>query len=206
MRTLKRPFIGPLLHTRFFFGMSFSLFQTIFSLYALERFKLQAQDTGYILAYVGVISVLTQGVFIGKLTRRFSEIQLMFISIFVMAISLLAWGLAPNILTLMISLLPIAISGGLLNTVINSALSKSVSSDETGGILGLSASLESLTRVIAPSLGTLLLQIASRTYGIFIGTAIPGFLASFLLIWLGLYFWKAFFYSQSLVQNPSSMD
>ncbi|HMN62186.1 MAG TPA: MFS transporter, partial [Anaerolinea sp.] len=58
---LRRPIVGPLLHTRFFFGLSFSIFQSIFALYALERFNLGAVQTGYILAYVGVLSVFTQG-------------------------------------------------------------------------------------------------------------------------------------------------
>lgn len=206
LETLRRPYIGPLLHTRFIFGLAFSLFQTIFSLYALERFNLQARDTGYILAYVGVISVLTQGVFIGKLTRKFSEIQLMFVAILAMAFSLLAWGFAPSVPILLITLLPIAISGGVLNTIINSALSKSVPPIETGGILGLSASLESLTRVIAPSLGTLLLQITSRNYGVFIGTAVPGLTASLLLIWLGSYFWRMIYHVPPVAHSPSSMD
>ncbi len=203
---LRRPYVGPLLHTRFFFGMSFSLFQTIFAIYALERFNLQARDTGYILAYVGVISVLTQGVFIGKITRRFTEIQLMFAAILIMAVSLMAWALAPSIPVLLVALLPIAVSGGILNTVINSALSKSVAPVETGGILGLAASIESLTRVLAPSLGSLLLQIASQAYGNFIGTAVPGFLASILLLWLASYFWRMVFHARPLVHNPSSMD
>lgn len=206
LETLRRPYVGPLLHTRFFFGLAFSLFQTIFSLYALERFNLQARDTGYILAYVGVISVLTQGVFIGKLTRKFNEIQLMFVAILTMAFSLLAWGFAPSVPVLLITLLPIAMSGGILNTVINSALSKSVAPIETGGILGLSASLESLTRVIAPSLGTLLLQITSQSYGVFIGTAVPGLAASVLLIWLGSYFWRMIYRVPPVVHSPSGMD
>ncbi|MEJ5314259.1 MAG: MFS transporter [Anaerolinea sp.] len=204
--TLRRPYVGPLLHTRFFFGLAFSLFQTIFAIYALERFNLQARDTGYILAYVGLISVLTQGVFIGKITKRFSEINLMFAAILTMAVSLMVWALAPSIPVLLVALLPIAISGGILNTVINSALSKSVAPVETGGILGLAASLESLTRVLAPSLGSLLLQIASKTYGNFIGTAVPGFLASILLLWLGSYFWRMVFHMRPLVQSSSSMD
>ena len=42
-------------------------------------------------------------------------------------------------------------------TVISSTLTKSVNPEEVGGTLGLSASLESLTPVIAPSLGGYLL-------------------------------------------------
>ena len=39
---LRRPRVGPLLHTRFFFGLAFAMLQTIFGLYALRRFALGA--------------------------------------------------------------------------------------------------------------------------------------------------------------------
>ena len=45
----------------------------------------------------------------------------------------------------------------MLNTVINGALSKSVYPEEIGGTLGLRL-IESLTRVISPALGGILLQ------------------------------------------------
>ncbi len=41
---------------------------------------------------------------------------------------------------LLLVLLPISFGGGVLNTVINSALSKSVYPEEIGGTLGLAAS------------------------------------------------------------------
>ena len=44
---LKRPFTGSLLITRFFFGLAFAIFQSIFALYALAKFNLSACDTGF---------------------------------------------------------------------------------------------------------------------------------------------------------------
>lgn len=184
---LRRPTVGPLLHSRFFFGLAFSIFQTIFSLYALERFNLNSTQTGYILAYVGVLSVITQGFLIGRLTVRFAETRLILISTITMAVSLLVWALAPNIPVLLIILIPMAFSGGVLNTVINSALSKSVQPVEIGGILGISSSLEAFTRVIAPSLGGLILEVVGKNLGTAVGTAAPGLLAALIMAWLVSY-------------------
>ncbi|MFN2146020.1 MAG: MFS transporter, partial [Anaerolineales bacterium] len=153
LAALKRPLSGPLLITRFVFGLAFSIFQTIFSLYALRRFNLDAQQTGFILAYVGLLSVIVQGGLIGVLTKRIPEKLLIILSVAIMAVSLFAWGFAPSVTALLIILAPTALAGGVLNTVISSALTKTVSRQEVGGLLGLSASLESLTRVIAPTLG-----------------------------------------------------
>ena len=184
---LRRPLVGPLLHTRFFFGLAFSLFQSIFSLYALERFHLNVQSIGYILAYVGVLSVITQGFMIGRLTARYSEAKLIVFSTAVMAVSLAGWALAPNLWVLLLVMAPTSFSGGILNTVINSAISKSVTPVEIGGMLGISASLESATRVIAPSLGGLLLDQVGRSFGSFAGTAAPGIFCAIVMCWLFTY-------------------
>ena len=181
---LRRPLVGPLLHTRFFFGLAFSLFQSIFSLYALERFHLNVQSIGYILAYVGLLSVITQGFMIGRLTARYSEAKLIIFSTAVMAVSLVGWALAPNLWVLLLIMAPTSFAGGVLNTVINSAISKSVSPVEIGGMLGISASLESATRVIAPTLGGVLLDQVGRGFGSFAGTAAPGIFSALVMFWL----------------------
>ncbi len=198
IQVLRRPLVGPLLYTRLFFGLAFSIFQTIFMLYALERFNLDSQQTGYILAYVGVLSVVTQGFLIGRLTGRFSESALILAATAVMAVSLLGWALAPTVTVLIIVLAPIAMSGGILNTVVNSAITKSVSPVEIGGMLGISTSLEASTRVISPSLGGLLLQVVGARLGAQAGTAAPGLLASLLLAWLVTYIFRFIYRAQPL--------
>lgn len=182
---LQRPFSGSLLITRFFFGLAFSIFQTIFSLYALRQFNLDAQQTGYILTYIGVLSVIVQGGLVGKLTKHFREDLLITVSVGIMALSLLGWAFAPSVVILLVILAPIAFAGGVLNTVISSALTKTVQPQEIGGILGLSASIESLTRVIAPMLGGVLLD----QYG----TWSPGTFSAIVLAVLFIYVWREIF-------------
>ena len=182
---LKRPFTGPLLITRFFFGLAFSIFQTIFALYALRRFDLGATETGFILTYVGVLAAIVQGGLVGRLSQRFRDDLLIFSSVGIMALSLLGWALAPSVTVLLIILIPTAFAGGILNTVLSSALTKTVQPQEIGGILGLSASIESATRVIAPTLGGILLER--------LGAWSPGAFGAILLSILFLYVWKSIF-------------
>jgi DHA1 family tetracycline resistance protein-like MFS transporter len=188
---LKRPFSGSLLITRFFFGLAFSIFQTIFSLYALRRFNLDARQTGFILTYVGVLSVIVQGGLVGKLNERFRDDLLIFLSVGIMAFSLLAWGYAPSVVLLLVIMVPIAFSGGVLNTILSSALTKAVKPQEIGGILGLASSIESLTRVIAPSLGGIFLDK--------LGTWSPGLFSAVMLTGLFFYVWKTI-YNHPLAQ------
>ena len=149
MTALRRPFTGSLLITRFFFGVAFAILQTIFSLYALTKFGLSATNTGYILAYVGVLSVITQGFLVGRISSIVRDDVLITACVALMAVSLAGWALASSVLAVLIILAPMALSGGLLNTLLSSTLTKAVAAKETGGILGLSAAIESSTRIIA---------------------------------------------------------
>lgn len=176
---LKRPFTGPILTTRFFYGLAFSIFQTIFSLYALTKFNLSARDTGFILTYVGVLAAFVQGFLVGKLTSYHRDDVLITFSVALMAISLVGWALAPSVFWLLVVLTPTAISGGLLNTLLSSTLTKTVASQEIGGILGLSASVESSTRIIAPILGGALLER--------VGTWSPGAFGAVIMIGVTIY-------------------
>ena len=172
---LKRPKVGPLLHVRLFYGLAFATFQSIFALYA-QSIGLSPQITGYVLGYVGLLSVITQAGLIGMLTRRFSENWLIITGLWVMAGSLLAWAFTDRLWLLLVVMLPLALSGGVLNTVIQSAISKSVSREEVGGILGIAGSLEAISRVIAPTVGGILIQQMGRSA--------PGIFSALIMAWV----------------------
>jgi DHA1 family tetracycline resistance protein-like MFS transporter len=174
LAVLKRPEVGPLLHVRLFYGLAFATFQSIFSLYA-QSIGLSSRTTGFILAYVGLLAVITQAGLIGPLTRRFRESWLIISALWVMGFSLLGWAFTSQLWLLLVVILPLSVSGGVLNTVMQSSISKSVHKDEIGGILGISASLEALTRVIAPSVGGFLLE--------YVGRWAPGVFTALLMAW-----------------------
>ena len=179
-QALNRPRVGPLLHIRLFFGLASGMFQSIFALYAQQKLGLNSQATGYVLGYVGLLVVIVQGGLIGQLTARYSEKQLIFTSTILLTFSFVAWALTPSLPVLLVVLIPMSLGTGIMNTVINSALSKAVYPEEVGGTLGLAASLESLSRVIAPTAGGALLgQVGAWAPGI-LGAIIMGWLISFV--------------------------
>lgn len=185
LAALKRPFSGSLLVARFFFGLAFATFQTIFSLYALQRFNLSAIQTGYILTYVGVLSVITQGFLVGRISNKVREDVLILICAGVMALALAGWALAPSVLVLLIVMAPTSIAGGMLNTMLSSTLTKAVAPQEIGGILGLSTSVESSTRIIAPIAGGALLQkMGAWAPGLFGAIVMTGL---FFFVWVTIY-------------------
>jgi len=134
---------------------------------------------------VGVLSVFVQGFLVGRLTNRYREDLLITICVGLMALSLLGWALAPSMLWLYIIMTPTAMAGGLLNTLLSSTLTKAVVPQEVGGILGLSTSVESSTRIIAPILGGILLQQ--------IGPGAPGFFGAVLMVGVSIYVYKTIY-------------
>jgi DHA1 family tetracycline resistance protein-like MFS transporter len=181
LQALKRPFTGSLLITRFFFGLAFAIFQTIFSLYTLAKFNLSAQSTGLILTYVGVLSVIVQGFLVGRITNRFREDIVIVVCVALMAVSLAGWAIVPSVFALLVILTPTALSGGILNTLLSSTLTKAVEPQEVGGILGLATSVESATRIFAPVIGGALLQQ--------LGTWAPGAFSGLLMVGVFIYVW-----------------
>jgi DHA1 family tetracycline resistance protein-like MFS transporter len=180
--TLHLPMIGPLLNTRFLFALAFTMITTIFPSYAFIKFGLDSQSTGYLLAYVGVLSVIVQGFLIGKLSARFSDKLLIFAGTLLLGVSVIGWALAQSVVMIVIVFIPTALAGGVFNTIINTAITKSVKPTEVGGTLGISSSLESMTRVVAPSLGAVFLEK--------IGAYAPGVFCALILSWLTIYVWR----------------
>ena len=185
---LQRPRFGPLLNIRFFYGLAFATFTGVFALYAQYHLGLDSTGTGYTLAYVGLLSVLVQGVAIGRLTKRFPENRLILGAVIVLAFSLLAWAFTPNVWLLLVVLAPLAFASGVLNTVINSSITKAVYPEEVGGALGVAASIESLTRVVGPAAGGFLLGV--------LGTWAPGAIGAAIMVWVVAFVWRR------LVVNP----
>lgn len=185
---LNRPRVGPLFHIRFFYGLAFATFQTIFPLYAQYKLGLDARGTGFVLTYVGILVVFVQGFGVGWLAARYLEYSLIFWSLSLMTLTLFVWAVVPNLISLLIVLAPLALAAGILNTLLNSSLSKSVLPEEVGGTLGISASLESLTRVISPSAGGFLLGS--------LGAWAPGVFGGLVMLWTVFFAWRR------LIVNP----
>jgi DHA1 family tetracycline resistance protein-like MFS transporter len=113
-----------------------------------------------------------------------------------MTFALIAWALTPSVIVLLVVLIPLALAGGVLNTTVNSALTKVVRVEEVGGILGLSAALESATRVLSPTLGGVLLD--------FLGAWAPGIAGALVTAWLTLFIWRRVYDRQPASEKAST--
>jgi DHA1 family tetracycline resistance protein-like MFS transporter len=95
---------------------------------------------------------------------------------------LLGWAFSNSLAVLLIALVPVALASGMLRVTTSSSLTKNVHPSEVGGILGLSASLNSFTQVIAPLIGSFLLAQISP--------AAPGIAGALLMVVVILITWR----------------
>ncbi|HLN99683.1 MAG TPA: MFS transporter [Pyrinomonadaceae bacterium] len=148
----------------FLFIVAFSIMTTSFSLYTMFRFGYDAQHTGYLFAYVGIIAVIIQGGLIGRLVKRFGEVALVIVGAFLFAGSLFA---VPFVGPQAGGLLALLIGGGLFSVgnslsapSLTSLASKSVGAAEQGSVLGVTQSVASLARAVGPALAAMLIHSA----------------------------------------------
>jgi DHA1 family tetracycline resistance protein-like MFS transporter len=175
MSALNRPKVGPLLLVRFFIMLAYAIFWSVFGLFTQRKLNLSAQSTGFLMTYIGLYSVLVQAVGIRLLTKRFKDNTIIKTSLWLMFLGLVGWSLTSNLLVMLLVILPLSGGGWTLNTIITSAITKTVDPAEIGGTLGISSALESITRVIAPTTGSFMLGN--------IGPWAPGVVGASVLLW-----------------------
>lgn len=160
--SLKQPQLASVLVIYFLFIVAFSIMTTSFSLYTMFRFGYDAQHTGYLFAYVGLIAVIIQGGLIGRLVKRFGELPLVIFGAFCFAISLFAVPFvgpaAGGLAGLLIGGGVFSMGNSLATPALTSLASKSVGAEEQGVILGVTQSTASLARAVGPSLAALLIS------------------------------------------------
>lgn len=152
---LSHPKMGLLLLIFFCSVFAFANLEATFALFVekASRFSYTARETGYLFAYMGVLTSLMQGGLIGRLARRFGERRLVATGTLMLASGLAAIPLAPGLGGLMGALALLAFGAGMNTPSLSSLISRSSAEDEQGGILGVSQSMSSLARIVGPAWG-----------------------------------------------------
>ncbi|RZA09079.1 MAG: MFS transporter [Proteobacteria bacterium] len=153
--------------------LAFTQLEVIFGLYVLGKFGYGAQQAGYLLAGMGVVSAILQGGLIGRLAKKYGEKKLLPVGFFFMAVSLLGAPFSPTVALFGLFLFGIAIGNGLVNPSLSSLVSKGAPADKRGSVLGIFQSGSSLARVVGPPLAGLLFDR--------VGPASPMFLSCGLM-------------------------
>jgi DHA1 family tetracycline resistance protein-like MFS transporter len=206
LNSLRQPRLSFVLIIYFLFVVAFSIMTTAFSLYTMFRFGYDAQHTGYLFAYVGLIAVIIQGGLIGRLVKRFGELPLVIFGALCFAISLFAVPFvgpaAGGLAALLVGGGVFSMGNSLATPALTSLASKSVGAAEQGSVLGVTQSVASLARAVGPFLAAILIHSATAHLG---ADGIPHYMSDhslFVTFWTGaaimfVAFCLAFYYSRS---------
>ena len=142
-----------LLFVFLFFTLPFSLYVSMFALYADYQLKFTAEQTGYFLAFVGLLGVIWQGGLVGPAVKHLGERRTMILGLLASAIGLywIVW------VDVWWKLAFVAVFFSLGNSIVRPSLTSLITQaappDRRGGVLGATSSIDSFSRIVSPILG-----------------------------------------------------
>jgi len=141
----------------FTFNATHVIWTSNFALFAGIKYGFTAENVGYVFAYVGLINIIFRGALLPKLIDKFKEHSLKIIASLSVIFALLLLALTNNSALLFVAFTFFAFGGGIIRPLMTGTISRSVSKDEQGAILGVAGALGSLVQIVGPMIGGLLL-------------------------------------------------
>jgi MFS family permease len=158
-----RPALRPLLFQFLFFMLSFSAFISGFALFAERRFTWNGRpfgprEIGYIFGFVGLLGIILQGALIGRLVKRYGEVQLAMAGFLALVVGYFTLGVATSTAVLVGVAIVTGFGNGVLRPSLTSLVTHQAGPHEQGVVLGITQSLSSIAAIAAPAVAGLLIQ------------------------------------------------
>ncbi len=153
--------VGPLVYVVGFSTLAQFVTYTTWVLHNSFKFGWGPLENGVSLAVVGVVSVLVQGVLLGRLLKRFPPQRLAVLGLLSSSLAFVAYG-AASAGWMMYAITVANVFGVTVQASVQSLISSAADARNQGQTLGAVSSLGSLTAVVAPLLAAPLLGVVSH--------------------------------------------
>lgn len=173
-KTLGQPHVASLLLGKVFYSLGFTMFESGFALFAMRKLRLDVTATSFVLAYVGVLIVFSQGFLVRFVTKRLDESRVLKVALLIVLPFITLYSMAPSVTLLLVFLTPLSLASGFVGVSITSLVTKSVPRERVGGTLGAFNSVDSLSRILSPMLAGAAVQ--------FLGPASKGIVEGALMM------------------------
>jgi DHA1 family tetracycline resistance protein-like MFS transporter len=162
---LRVPELRPLLTVFFFMSLPFTIYTTMFALFAKKHLGFDINQAGYFLALVGLLGVIWQGGLIGPLVKRLGESKSLVVGLIASATGLYYVVAVDIWWKLIFVAILFSFGHGISRPSLTSLISQAAPVDRRGGVFGAMTSLESLARIIGPLLGGWIINLHPRSLG-----------------------------------------
>jgi DHA1 family tetracycline resistance protein-like MFS transporter len=148
--------MGALLAVVTFASLAQFILQSTWAIYTQIKFGWGPRQIGWSLCAVGAMSVLVQGVLVGRLAKMMSARRLAVLGLASSAISFALWGAATQG-WMMYAVIACNVLGFAASATLQSLVANAADPASQGRTMGAVAGLSSLTAVLAPVIGPLML-------------------------------------------------
>ena len=146
-------------------NMAHYVYPSVFVLFADYRFQWGPREVAWVLAMVGVFSVIVQAGLIGPLVKRMGERRALLFGLACGVVGFVIYGFAPMGWVFLVGI-PISALWGMAGPATQALITQQVGADVQGRIQGALMSLVSLAGIIAP-------MMFASTFALFIGDRAP---------------------------------
>jgi MFS transporter, DHA1 family, tetracycline resistance protein len=127
---------------------------SVFVIATAYRYGWSATTVGYVLAVVGICSMIVQAGLVQPVVARLGEARTLLLSLSAGAVAFAIYGLAPTDILFFVGI-PIMSIWGMTGPASQGLMSRHAGVDEQGQLQGAAASLRSITDIVGPSLFSL---------------------------------------------------
>src|SRR5499433_2253918 len=157
--------LRPPLAVFFFLSLPFTIYTTMFPLFAKNQLGFNEKQAGYFLALVGLLGVIWQGGFIGPVVKRFGEYKSVMIGLVASAAGLYYVVAVDVWWKLIFVAILFSFGHSVSRPSLTSLIAHAAPPNRRGGVFGAMTSIESVTRIIGPVLGGWIITTQPRWLG-----------------------------------------
>ena len=169
---LTRPGVGLLVLTSFMAILVFAGLESTFAMWARRSMGWGPQQTGILLAFVGLFTAAIQGGLVGRLAKMWGERNLVIQGAVALAIGMVLIPLAPSLPVLILAMAIVGYGFGVISPSLNSLISLQVPAEHQGGMMGVSRSAATLGRVVGPALAGVVFAHFGKDWPFFAGAVV----------------------------------
>lgn len=177
MEAVKTPGVGVCLILSFLATLVFAGLEATFAMWSTRQFGWGPAQNGYLFAFIGFIAAAVQGGLMGRLAKTFGVDRLIVAGALLLCIGLAGVPFSNTVPLLIVSMTIAGLGFSIMSPALNTAISIRGGSDVQGGLMGVTRSITTLSRIVGPAMAGLVFAFAGRHAPYIVGAFVMFFVA-----------------------------